>query len=98
MRRRDRHFGQMAAEIGGTCLFMRWIGVGVQETDGDGLDPVTAAACDDGIEVLVPQGLQHPPVAVDALPYFKPPASRDKRARFLEPHVVQVGTIPPSDL
>ena len=88
----------MALEIGGAGIFVRRVSVGVQQADGDGLDFITAAARDDGVEVFGPQWPEHLSVPVDALPHLKPPAPGDEWARLLEPHVIQVRAVAAADL
>ena len=74
------------------------VGVGVEVADGNGLHLRVATPPHHLLDVFHSQRLEHRAVLVHPLLHLEPEVAGHERARLLEPHVVEIGTIAPADL
>ncbi len=86
----DRDVGERRADDGRCLLLMRWIAVGVEEADGDRLDPFGYQALRHGAHLVGIERGQHVAVAVDAFRHLQAMAARHQRVGELQEQVVDV--------
>ena len=86
----DRDAGKCRADDCRGLLLVCWIAVGVQEADGDCLDPFGHQALRHGAHLVRIERGQHVAVAVDAFRHLQAMAARHQRIGEAEEQVVDV--------
>ena len=94
----DRYIRQLLAQEGRARRLVLRRDITVQELNRDRLDRLLAALLDDRLQVSLLERLDLVSLRVDPFAHLEAAAARHEGDRFLEPQVVHVGAIAPSDL
>ena len=94
----DRYIRQLLAQEGRARRLVLRRDITVQELNRDRLDRLLATLLDDRLQVSLLERLDLVSLRVDPFAHLEAAAARHEGDRFLEPQVVHVGAIAPSDL